>query len=185
MRQCVAVAAMLMLVAPVAWAGSLEGVTMDDAIVVDGTTLHLNGMGVRKKLWVEVYVAGLYLEQKTSDAGQAVTSPGSRRVVMHFLTNKATKKKMDAAWLEGFEANSPTEFDALRDRVEQFIGLFGDMKDGDEIELTMGPDAVTSASLNGEVKGTVQGEDFGQALLRVWLGEKPPSNDLKKGLLGG
>jgi len=185
MRQWVAVMAALVLVAPVAWAGSLEGVTMDDEILVDGTTLHLNGMGVRKKLWIEVYVAGLYLGEKTSDANQAVTSPGTKRVVMHFMTNKATKKKMDSAWLEGFEANSPSDFGALKDRVEQFIGFFGDMKDGDDIELSIDPEVGTTAALNGDVKGTIRGADFGQALLKVWLGDEPPSEDLKKGLLEG
>lgn len=34
--------------------------------------------------------------------------------------------------------------------------------------------------LNGELKGTIEGDDFAAALLRVWLGIKPPTEDLKK-----
>jgi long-chain acyl-CoA synthetase len=39
-------------------------------------------------------------------------------------------------------------------------------------------------ALNGQEKGTISGDDFGKALLRVWLGDHPPSEDLKAGLLG-
>jgi len=38
-------------------------------------------------------------------------------------------------------------------------------------------------TLNGEEKGTIEGDDFGAALLRVWLGPKPPTEELKNGLL--
>jgi hypothetical protein len=68
--------------------------------------------------------------------------------------------------------------------VTTFIGYFGDMKDGDEIVLTVVPGAGTTAALNGQDKGTIAGDDFGAGLLKVWLGDHPPSEDLKAGLLG-
>jgi len=172
------------LMAPTVWAGELAGVTMKDEVSVGDATLTLNGMGLRKKLWVKVYVAGLYLETPTASASDAVAATGPKRVVMHFLTNKATKKKMDAAWVEGFEANSPSNYAALKERVEKFADFFPDMKDGDVIELTMTPGAGTSVTLNGEEKGVIDGDDFAEALLKVWLGDHPPSDDLKVGLLG-
>ena len=42
-------------------AASLAGVTLPDTAQVAGTTLVLNGLGLRKKFVVKVYVAGLYL----------------------------------------------------------------------------------------------------------------------------
>jgi hypothetical protein len=104
---------------------------------------------------------------------------------MHFLTNRATKKKMDAAWQEGFEANSPETYSALKERVSRFIGFFGDMKVDDTIELTMVPGEGTAVTLNGGAKGTIEGDDFSAALLLVWLGEHPPTEELKAGMLGG
>jgi len=38
--------------------------------------------------------------------------------------------------------------------------------------------------LDRELKGTIEGDDFATALLRVWLGAKPPTEDLKEGMLG-
>ena len=166
------------------WAGELADVTMAEEITVGDATLQLNGMGLRKKMWVKVYVAGLYLESTTKDAGMAVSSDGAKRVVMHFLTNKANKKKMDAAWVEGFEANSPSSYDTLKDRVKEFVDLFGDMKVDDVIELTLVPGGGTTVALNGEVVGVIEGDDFAAGLLKVWLGDHPPSDELKTGMLG-
>jgi len=184
MRRIATLLVAFVLAVPVVWAGELAGVTMNDEITVGDATLKLNGMGLRKKMFVKVYVAGLYLEAPTASDAEVVSSPGVKRVVMHFLTNKATKKKMDSAWVEGFEANSPSEYDAIRDRVVEFTNLFGDMKVGDVIEVTVVPDTGTSVVLNGKEKGVIKGDDFGKALLKVWFGDHPPSDDLKAGMLG-
>ena len=173
-----------LLAVPALHAATLAGVTMPDEVTVAGKTLKLNGMGLRKKFVIKVYVAGLYLAQPSHDAAQIVAPDEIKRIDMHFLTNKATKKKMDEAWREGFEKNSPQDYAALKERVEQFADFFPDMKDGDVIELTIIPGEGTTAALNGEVKGKIDGADFAAALMRVWLGPEPPSEGLKEGLLG-
>ena len=91
---------------------------------------------------------------------------------------------MDAAWVEGFEANSPESFATLEPRVDRFKGCFGDMKDGDVIVMTIVPGEGTHVTLNGAAEGTIEGDDFATALLRVWLGDSPPTAELKAGLLG-
>jgi len=183
-RWTVAVLAVALAVPPVL-AASLADVTLPDEVVISGKTLKLNGMGLREKMWVDVYVAGFYLEQPTAEAATAIASQQIKRVVMHFLTNKATKSKMDNAWTEGFEGNSPDQLAALKGRLDTFKGFFGNMKDGDRVEITMEPGKGTVVSFNGTEKGAVEGDDFAQALLRVWLGNRPPSEDLKAGMLGG
>jgi hypothetical protein len=39
-------------------------------------------------------------------------------------------------------------------------------------------------SVNGSVKGTIRGDDFGRTFLSIWLGV-PPNPEIKVGLLGG
>ncbi len=173
-----------LVMTPAVWSVTVAGVTMKDTTEVGDTTLHLNGMGLRSKLWVKVYVAGLYVEQKSENAEALVSAGGKKRIVMSFLTNKANKKKMDAAWEEGFKGNSPSNYKELEQRVDEFMNLFGDLKDGDKVELSIVPGEGTHVDVNGKKLGTIEGEDFGIALLLVWLGEKPPSDDLKSGLLG-
>lgn len=184
MRRWTALVVGIMLVVTTAGAAELAGVSLPDQVTVGGKTLVLNGMGLRKKMVIKVYAAGLYLEERSADPAVILGSSSTKRVVMHFLTGMATKSKMDEAWREGFEANSPDTYPALADRVTTFMGFFGDMKDGDEIVLTVVPGAGTTAALNGQDKGTIAGDDFGAGLLKVWLGDHPPSEDLKAGLLG-
>ena len=44
----------------------------------------------------------------------------------------------------------------------------------------------TVLSVQGKPMGRpIAGEDFYRALLRIWLGDKPVQDDLKKALLGG
>jgi hypothetical protein len=45
--------------------------------------------------------------------------------------------------------------------------------------------AATQLVIDGKPAGRpIAGEDFYRALLRIWLGEKPVQEDLKKALLG-
>jgi hypothetical protein len=174
----------LLLMGPPAVARELAGVTMSDQVTLGTSTLQLNGMGVRKQLWIKVYVAGLYLQQKTHNPEEIYKMPGKKRLEMHFLTNKANKGKMDSAWEEGFKKNNPEIFEKIRPRVMKFRDLFGDMHKGDVLALTVVPGEGVKAEYNGEIKGTIEGADFAKALLRIWFGPHPPGGDLKKGLLG-
>jgi len=173
-----------LLMAPALWAGTLAGVTMADDVVVADTTLHLNGMGLRRKLGIKIYVAGLYIEEKTNNADEILSAPGPKRISMHYLTDKATDERMDAAWIKGFKTNSQDEYGILEDRVMTFIDSLGDMKVGDVVNCTMIPGQGTTVTLNGEEVGIIEGDNFQTALLRVGLGPKPPTGALKKGLLG-
>ena len=62
-----------------AQAAKLAGVTMADTVTLDGKTLVLNGLGVRAATFmkVKVYIIGLYLENKSSDAKAIIASERS------------------------------------------------------------------------------------------------------------
>ena len=66
-------------------AASVAGVTLPDSQQVAGKSLVLNGIGLRSKMFVKVYVAGMYLEQKSSDAAAIMKSDSPKRIVMHFI----------------------------------------------------------------------------------------------------
>ena len=46
--------------------------TLPNTETFDQTTLKLNGAGVREKFWIDLYAAGLYLNEKSSDAKSMV-----------------------------------------------------------------------------------------------------------------
>jgi long-chain acyl-CoA synthetase len=134
----------------------------------------------------KVYVAALYLAQKTNDATAVISDAGNKRVSMHFLRDLSAEKLLHAMD-EGFEANnSAAEMTAVESQMKAFRQLMTsakDVKEGNVILLDY-TTAGTQVSLNGKVLGTVEGAAFNQALLRVWLGGNPVDASLKKAMLG-
>ena len=172
-----------MLVAAGAGAASLADVTVPDTAEVAGAKLVLNGVGLRTKFFLKIYVGGLYLQQKTSSADAVQADAGPDRILMHMIYAVSHDQFSDA-WLEGFKDNNSDNFDALHDRVMQFIAYFSDSKQDDVITLDYIPGTGTHVSWNGTFKGNIPGEDFHKALLRVFVGPNPPTEDLRDGMLG-
>jgi hypothetical protein len=165
------------------YAGSLAGVTLPDTVQVGGTTLVLNGLGLRTKFFVKVYVAGLYLERKSSDASAILKADAPKRIVMQFL-HGASKNQMADAFEESFTNNSPDAQKTMKADIDRLLGALEPVKKGDQMIFTYLPGTGTTFAVNGTEKLTVAGPAFGQVLFSVWLGPKPPNADLKKGMLG-
>jgi hypothetical protein len=164
-------------------AGEVAGVKMPDTITVEGKTLRLNGMGLRKKVMFKVYVAGLYLEALSKDAAAVVSSDQVKRMQLHIMRSLKASQVTEAIE-EGFEKNSKARMGALKERLAKFGAMFADVKEGDQILMTYVPGKGTSVAIKGAEKGAVEGKDFADALFNVWLGPNPVQEDLKKALLG-
>jgi hypothetical protein len=165
------------------YAASLAGVTLPDTVQVGTTTLNLNGLGLRTKFVVKVYVAGLYLEQKSSDPGAIIKADAPKRIVMQFL-HGASKKQMADAFDESFNDNSPEAKKTMKADIDRLLDALESVKEGDQMVFTYVPGTGTTLSINGKDKVTVAGPAFGQVLFSVWFGPKPPNADMKKGMLG-
>ena len=166
-------------------AGELAGVSMPDEIDVDGKKLVLNGLGLREAsmLKVDVYVAGLYLEQKSSDADTVIASDEVKRIRMDFV-RKVKKKSITKAWDEGFEKNAGGELEALTARVETLNSYMVDFANGDSMTFTSLPGKGVEVEVNGTSKGHIEGTDFARVLWSIWLGPEPPNPGIKTGMLG-
>lgn len=163
--------------------GTLADVTLPDTVQVGGKTLVLNGLGLRKKFMVKVYVAGLYLEQKSSDPAAILKADTPKRIVMHFVRGVAKNQIVDG-FNESFENNTPDAKQTMKAEIDQFFGALESVNNGNEIVLTYLPGAGTTVAINGKEKLTIAAPAFAPVLFSVWLGPKPPSADLKEGLLG-
>jgi len=164
-------------------AASLAGVTLPDTAQIGGTTLILNGLGLRTKFAVKVYVVGLYLEQKSSDPNAIIKADTPKRIVMHFV-HAATKNQMTDAFDESFNDNTPDVRKTMKADIDRLLGALDTLKEGDQMIFTYVPGTGTTLAINGKEKLTIAGAAFGQVLFSVWLGPKPPNAGLKKGILG-
>jgi hypothetical protein len=178
----VLVAAAVSPLGPAALAGELAGAMLPDTLKAGEKTLKLNGLGLREKAVFKVYVGGLYLESPSKDAGAILASDQAKAIRMHFVRD-LTKAQLVEAFQEGFEAN-------VKDRAPQkaafdrMLALVPDVKEGSTLTFAYVPGKGTTLSAGGKELGVVEGKGFADAVFAIWLGPKPPSEDLKKGLLG-
>ena len=164
-------------------AASLAGVNLPDTTTVAGKSLVLNGLGLRSEFMVKVYVAGLYLQHKSSDAGAIIKIDEPKRVTMQFL-HDASRKQMTDAFDKSFRDNDPDTEKTMKTDVDRFLGALETVKAGEQLVFTYVPVTGTTLAIDGKDKLTIAGAPFGQLIFSVWLGPKPPTSSLKKGMLG-
>jgi hypothetical protein len=171
-----------------AMAVEIEGVKLADKVQAGNSSLQLNGAGIRTKLFFKVYVGALYLSEKKQTAAAVLADSGAKRLTMVMLRELSSEKLLDA-FEKGLAANnSPAELAALDSGIKPFLAIFRSttaVNKGDVIALDYVPGEGTRVSINGVEKGRMAGAEFNRALLKIWLGEEPVSEDLKKSLLGG
>ncbi len=179
-----------LLLCGAAHAAEVEGVKLADKLRVSdaGPELILNGAGVRTRVFFKVYVGALYLQKKTGSTDTVLSDAGPKRVAMHMMRDLAAEQ-LFSALNDGLKNNhAPGELAKLEPQVKQLEGIFNALKsakNGDVILLDYLPGSGTRITVNGDSKGTIPGEEFYRALLRIWLGDQPADGALKKAMLGG
>ena len=173
-------------VAASALAAEVGGVKLDDRVTVGGKELVLNGAGVRSRAIFKVYVGALYLPAKAGDLA-ATLAQSPRRVQMTLLRNLGSDDLVGAL-VDGMNANnSPQEMAAVKAQTDQLITIMksiGEAKTGDVVTMDF-VDGETRVGHNGKAIGAIAGVAFNDALMKIWLGDKPVQADLKKAMLGG
>ena len=166
----------------VALARELEGATLADTVKAGEKTLKLNGLGLRKKAMFRVYVGGLYLESPSKDANAILASDQAKAIRLYFLRD-LTKAQLVEAFQEGFEANAKDKA-AQKAAFDKMLALIPDVKTGSTLTFTYLPGKGTTLQVADKELGVFEGKGFADAVFSIWLGSKPPSEDLKKGMLG-
>jgi hypothetical protein len=190
-RRVVACAVALFFVfvlAGAGFAGEVEilGVKFPTEKTIGGKTLKLNGVSYLKKFgFVKVYAVGLYLENPTKDPKEVIESEQVKYMLTHYLTSKATAKKISEGFVELMEAGNPKDLvDANRPDIEKYASwLDKDMKPGLTSESLYVPGKGITLTYQGEVRGTIPGNTFAQMYYRYNVGEKADKK-IREGLLG-
>jgi hypothetical protein len=170
--------------APPALAAELDGVTLPDSRVVDGTTLRLNGMGVRtfSMFHIRIYVAGLYLPEPSSDAAAILRSDETKLLDIRFV-HDVTADRSREAWMTGFRDNCRPPCRLPANMLDEFLRREPDLRAGDRSTLLFRGQTV-EFRVNGQSMGTVTDPEFTRVILATFIGAYPPTEPLKRGLLG-
>ena len=185
-RSLILIAVYSALCAGVAQGKECLGANFAEQVEVDGSALTLNGVGARKATMVKllVYVAALYVPKSSSDGNAILGSGLPYELVIQFMRD-VSASDVSNGWDQGFANNAKAQLPALKERIATLNGWMADLKTGQRMTFTFGPVSGVEVDVNGKVKGTIQGADFGKAFLSIVLGTDPPNPELKAGLLGG
>jgi len=172
-------------------AAELEGVTLADRVRVDGQELQLNGIALRTRMvFFKVYVAGLYLPERTTTVPGVLAAKGAKRIHLTMVRNADAEQFVESI-LTGMGLNhTEAELQAVRQQTDELMAMIrkiGTSQKGATIVLDYAPSIEgTTLFVDGKPAGApMAGEEFFRVLLRIWLGENPAQEDLKKALLGG
>ncbi|KAF1079627.1 MAG: hypothetical protein GQF41_4185 [Candidatus Rifleibacterium amylolyticum] len=160
------------------------GVKFEESVSIEGTELTLNGLAVRSEKFLfmnfNIYVAGLYVLNKTNDGEAILASDTPRHLITHFLHSRVRRKELTDAWQESF-----TRHNYQGEKVDQFIAFHSeDLRKGEKMIFTYIPGKGTTVTMKDKVCGTIPGKDFADALFSIYIGNNAGLPRIRDGLLG-
>lgn len=166
----------------------VAGVRFEDSIRLGTETVVLNGAGLRTRLVFKVYAMGLYVPTRVDTAAAALAGLPPRRI--HIVTlRELTAEQFADALVDGIRKNhDEATLAALKPRTEAFRDALLSLRSAPEatvVDIDQLANGSTRVTVGGKQLGAdINGADFYGALLRIWLGERPADESLKRALLG-
>ena len=188
LRRVLLTAALALPLAASAQTVDAGGAKFETTADVGGQKLVLNGVGVRYRAVFKVYGAGIYLKAKADTPDAIIKMDGPKRVMLKLLRD-VDGKDLGKAFTDGMEKNLVAEERARTiNGIFKFGQIFQDIKkaaSGTPIHVDWIPNSGAQVFVDGKPAGEIIKEpEFYNALLRIWLGDKPADAKLKDQLLG-
>lgn len=106
----------------------LAGVQLEDRQTVAGSSLVLNGAGIRYRTVIKVYTAGLYLTSQADTPDEALAMPGPKRLSITMLRD-IDSAELGKLFSRGMEDNMDrAAFSKLRPGVLRMSQVFSNHK---------------------------------------------------------
>src|SRR5690554_6588057 len=152
---------------------------------IDYSTLILNGTGVRKKYWIDLYEGKLYLKNKCQDGEKISLDNEVMAINIRVISDLMTTKRLEEALMSEFDRITRGLSEIFHDRLNILIKAFGHVINKNEtLDLYYLPEEGLRVYKNKELKCTIPGLNFKQILFGSWLGHDPADINMKKGMLG-
>ena len=128
--------------------------------------------------------ASLHVESKSKSAATLLAADQPYQVRLHFLRD-LTQAQMRKAYKAGIEVNAGDDLPKFKKRLKKLIAMMRAVDEGCDLRFLYVPGRGTTVSFDGKPAGTIEGADWARLFLAVYVGEHAPTDDLRKGLLGG
>jgi hypothetical protein len=169
-------------------ATTVEGIAFDREITLAGSTLKLNGAGIRSKFVFKVYTAGLYLPATAKTSADVYAAKGPKRMKVVFLRD-TDASSFGKTMSDVMGDNLPREqFSKCIPGLIKLGEVFANkrkMAVNEGYTLDELPGEGTVVSINGQLVAKVSEPEFFTCLMYNYFGDKPADPKLKTALLGG
>ncbi len=163
----------------------VKNVNIPESFKAGGTTLVLNGTGMRTKFGMDIYIGALYLKAKNSNAARICGADEPMSVRLHIVSGLVTPERMAENTRDGFRKSTGGNMAPYQAGIDRFINTFKDgIKVGDFYDLVYRPGKGTQVYKNGVPKSLVEGLAFKKVLFGIWIGGNAIQAELRKGMLG-
>lgn len=158
-------------------AKTVAGVDLPNAVAVGGQPLALASCGVRDTLWIEHYVAALYVRSGLTAASAMRDAAEPKAIVMHVVRGASLPEQIPESWRE------PLKQELKREPLARVRAAYGKLGTGDRVRVTYAPDSGVTMAVNGRTVVEAPGHDLIASMLRTWSEGDPLSGKLQRLLL--
>lgn len=147
--------------------------------------LSLNGYGTRTATLfaIKIYDAAFYADRSITTLADALAAPNPKRLEIRYRRDFDLNDTQEA-WRYQFKESAELKDGALGPEIDRLVSFQRPIARGDTHRFDF-LDGKTVFSINGEKRGEIEGTAFQTALLTIFFGPHPPTQDLQKGLTRG
>jgi long-chain acyl-CoA synthetase len=164
----------------------VAGVRLPDSVSSGGSTLVLNGAGVRKAtvLRVQVYAAALYVTERTTNTLE-ILRDDRPKIFMAVMKRDVSRDQVAPAFREGVERSAGPDVPALRSEIDGFERWIPGMREGQNLTVAYAPGSGLTVSSSAKADVFKASHRFAVALFGMWIGPRATDADLRSALLKG
>jgi len=167
-------------------ASRIAGVEIPETLESGGVALILNGAGIRTKFFLDIYVGGLYLKERSTEAAGILDADERMAVKLWIVTGLITSDRMQKSIEEGFQKSTRGNTAPIREKIDALIDVYDEeINDGDNFELVYVPGQGLKIYKNGVYTLTIEcGLSFKRALFGIYISDRSVQKSLRHGMLG-
>lgn len=157
--------------------------------IIDKPALMI-GMGLTQRMSDDYYIGALYLDENVPYDGTEdyLLIEVARRMEFRIASDSSISARSFSRKLaEGIRINNTRDaISAQKADIARMMRYFrGTYKKGDVLAIDYHKNFGTRFSLNGRTLGEVpNSNELYKLLIKVWIGERPPSSKFKQGIIG-
>lgn len=161
------------------------GDVFPDSVSAGEYRLTKNGQGLAE--WgfvgIDLYWAALYIEARTSVVADIIDEQRAKQIQLYFV-RALTRSQMVEAYTASVKANAGTAFPSYRKALQQLTAALKAVRVKDVLVFTYLPGTGLKVEQNGSALVTIEDVPFARLFFRLYVGEKPPTEALRKALVG-